>query len=223
MSIQAECREAMARLAARGATFTEIDVANEAAQDGWSSNNLTRAMKDAYSVLQGEYKKGKLVRFGPVEFQGIKDYARRGAKIVYADAEKGPATFDTPNGQFPRLLAKADSLNQVGRRRGTSRDDTKPWGAQDVSTTKRAEPKGPAIDPAPLLRRIEELQAEVRRLKADRPANGNGNGNHRVEQQPVFALDMDALVELLADRVASSVESKVIESVRTSVAEALIS
>ena len=166
MSIQAECREAMHRLATQGNAFTEIDVANEASQDGWSSKHFEQAVRHSYNVLQGDYKRGKLARFGPVDFKGVKDYARRGTKILYTDAGKGLRTLETPNGTFKRLLAKHDTMMVAGRKAGTNRDDTKPWDGQKVSVQKI---KGPPVDTAPLERRIRELENELRKVASTEP------------------------------------------------------
>lgn len=209
MSIQAECREAMNRLAAGGGTFTEFDVANEASgqgQKGWTAKLFEQAVRDAYNVLQGDYKRGRLVRYGPVKFQGIQDYARRGTKIVYAHPTKGPTIFNTPNGDFPRMHAEKDALARAGRRVGTNRDDTRPWEGQIVNQRR----SGPPIDTAPLLRRISELEAEVARFKTN--GNGNGNGHSSADKE------MDQLVELLVDRLTP----KVADGVKNSLAEALI-
>jgi len=116
MSIHTDCRAAIDRLAGQGGTFTEFDIANEASGQGtkgWSGKMFQQAAKDAYSVLQAGYKRGKLVRYGPVEYQGNTDYVRRGTKIVYADAEEGPKEFVTPNGTFARLVAEQDTLLKV--------------------------------------------------------------------------------------------------------------
>lgn len=239
MSIQAECREAMNRLANQGGVFTEIDVVNEASTDSWSSKHFEQAARNAYSVLQGDYKKGTLVRYGPVSFQGTDDYARRATKIVYGDAHKGPKEFVTPNGSFPRLRADKDDLLRAGRRVGTNRDDTKPWEGQTVSK-KSTKESGPPVDTAPLLKRIEQLQAENERLRAAKPlpavataggvalelaskprttvkSNGNGNG------EPAVPVALADLVDILAERVAPLVERKVTEGIKNSMAEALIS
>lgn len=129
MSIQAECREAMNRLAARGVTFTEGDVAEAASMPNWTSKQYIKAQRAAYAVLQGDYRKGRLVRFGPVEVNGITDYVRNKTKILYAGADKGPEVVETPNGIFHRMLAESDQISHVGRRPGIARDDFTPWNA----------------------------------------------------------------------------------------------
>lgn len=217
MSIQAECREAMNRLAEQGAAFTEIDVANEAASDAWSSKHFDQAVKHSYNVLQGDYKKGRLVRFGPVAFKSTTDYARRGSKILYASTEHGPQKFQTPNGVFPRMYAETDPLIRAGRRVGTNRDDTKPWGVQNVSV-KASQAKAPTIDPAPLLRRIEEQQSEINRLKkVAAVTNGNGNGQHVVPDGMPDGMPFEELIEMLIN------DPRLMEGVKNSLAEALIS
>ncbi len=214
MSIQAECREAMHRLASSGGTFTEYDVANEASGQGtrgWNGPMLEQAVKQAYTVLQGDYKRGKLVRYGPVNFDGSKDYARRGTKIVYAHPSDGPATLDTPNGSFPRLAFEDDDLSRAGRRRATNRDDTKPWAGQKV--TQRTMAVNGSIDPAPLLKRIEQLEAENAKLRAngDDALKAHNDAHAAQHEQQLDAL-VDALVERLAPRVTDGVKEKMAEA-----------
>lgn len=209
MSIQAECRAAMNRLADQGRVFTEIDVANEARSSGWSSTNLERALKDAYNVLAGDYKKGRLVRYGPVTFKGHQDYARRATKIVYADADKGPRTFDTPNGSFARLFSADDTLARAGRKVGTDRDDTKPWSVQSP-VRKVAEAKGPPIDPAPFMKRIQELEAERNRLEKElQGCRNNGNGHWAAKEEPTEPEQEN--VQEFAERVAEIVMERFAE------------
>jgi hypothetical protein len=129
MSIQAECREAMNRLAARGVIFTEMDVADAASLPNWTQKQYVKAQRAAYAVLQGDYRKGRLVRYGPVEINGSKDYVRNKTKIVYAGMDKGPDHIETPNGIFHRMLAEGDEISAVGRRPGIARDDFTPWDA----------------------------------------------------------------------------------------------
>jgi hypothetical protein len=218
MSIQAECRRAVHRLAARGEVFTEIDVANEASSSGWSGKHFEQAVEKAYNVVQDEYSKGKLVRYGPVDFRGNLDYARRGTKIVYADVLKGPEVLETPNGKFPRLSSDKDNLARAGRRSGTNRDDTKPWGDQIVTKSKQVH-RGPPVDAGPLLKRIETLEAENRRLKAQPVSNGNG-------KHESVAIDIEDLADLLESRmtekVIKRVQEELVEKVRSEMAEALI-
>lgn len=199
MSIQAECRAAMHRLAEQGDLFTEIDVANEASSDAWSTKHFDQAVKFAYNVLQGDYKQGRLVRFGPVTFQGNIDYARRGTKILYTDAENGLQELVTPNGTFPVLTADRDALSAPGRRSGTNRDDTKPWANQNV-TLKRVTPKGPPIDTAPLMKRIAELESEVNRLRKG------------VAPCETVEVEVDDSLKRLADILAPALTERVKES-----------
>lgn len=210
MSIQADCRTAMHRLAASGAVFTEIDVANAAASSGWSNKHFDQAVRNAYNVLQGAYKKGELVRYGPVKHGGVEDYARKGSKIVYAATQHGPKTFDTPNGNFPRLLSVNDEMAGPGRKRGTSRDDTKPWATQVVSLKREIPTKGPPVDTGPLLKKISQLERELKmeRLRSDKVAAPEG-GSEEIDPQFV-------------DRVAKLLEQRLVESVRNDLAEVLI-
>jgi hypothetical protein len=212
----------MNRLAAKGQVFTEFDVANAASHEGWSTKHFEQAVKHAYSVLQGDYKKGKLVRFGPVDFKGTKDYARRGTKIMYTSATVGPQSLETPNGEFPRMFAASDNLVRAGRRVGTGRDDTKPWADQQV-TIKR-ESRGPGVDPAPLLKEIQELREANSRLEKLLKATGDGgNGRQVIHDDDAVEVPgrFGELVALLADRLAE--DPRLLEGVKTSMAEALIS
>lgn len=131
-SIQAECREAMNRLAARGIHFTERDVVEAASMPNWTQKQFIKAGRNAYTVLQSEYRRGHLARFGPVPVSeyDILDYVRNHSKIVYAHAEKGPAFVETPNGIFRRMLAASDKISAVGRRPGIDRDDFTAWDQQ---------------------------------------------------------------------------------------------
>lgn len=224
MSIQAECRAAVNRLARQGGVFTEIDVANEAGTDGWSGKMFEQAMSKAYNVLQSEYKAGKLVRYGPVDYNGVKDYARRGSKILYADAHKGPSMLTTPNGNFPRLLSQNDEMAHAGRKAGTNRDDTKPWATQKPMLSPRKTATGPPVDVAPLLRRIEKLEAENNQLRSNGHTNGNGNGNgHNGNGNGHIKPWDESLISELADAIAARMEERVGEMAKNSVAEALIS
>lgn len=210
MSIHTDCREAMERLAANGKTFTEFDIANEASGQGtkgWSGKMFQQAVKDAYTVLQSAYKRGKLARYGPVDYKGHDDYVRRGTKIVYADAEHGPARFETPNGTFPRLLATEDTMLKVGRKPGTNRDDTKPWDDQMSN--------GTPIDTGPLEKRIRELEIENAKLKAQAEADCK-----EPEAAPAVLTDAhEALLTELIERLGNGVA----EQVKVKIAEALIS
>lgn len=130
-SIQAECRATANRLAARGVTFTEKDVVEHTAMPNWSVKELAKAQRAAYAVLQGDYRKGRLVRYGPVQINGSEDYVRNNSKIVYASATKGPGFVETPNGIFHRLTTEEDYISSVGRRPGINRDDLEPWDIED--------------------------------------------------------------------------------------------
>jgi hypothetical protein len=137
MSIQAECREAMNRLASRGVTFTERDVVEAASMPNWTRLQFIKAQRAAYAVLQGDYRKGRLARFGPVQINGSPDYVRNESKILYASAAKGPGLVETPNGIFHRMLAENDGISSVGRRPGISRDDFTAWDQQGAHEAPR--------------------------------------------------------------------------------------
>lgn len=132
-SIQAECRKAMHRLAERGIHFTERDVVEAASMPDWTHVQLVKAGRAAYTVLQSEYRSGKLSRFGPVsipDYENLSDYVRMHSKIVYADAERGPSFVETPNGVFHKMFAANDRISAVGRRPGIDRDDFTAWDQQ---------------------------------------------------------------------------------------------
>lgn len=130
-SLYQQCSKAIERLMERGDVFTEIDVVSEAATGEWTDDDYKRALKDANAVCGTHYRSRKLGRYGPVKFaDGVEDYARIAEKIVYADAEKGPEFWETPNGEFPKLMLEDDSLVAQGRRSGTNRNDAKPWSEQ---------------------------------------------------------------------------------------------
>jgi hypothetical protein len=218
MSIQAQCREAMNTLATEGGVFTEIDVVNHASQGkGWTEKLFREAADRAYSVLQSAYKNGHLVRFGPVEYRGTPDYARKATKIVYADPERGPRAWETPNGTFPRILApEGDPLSAPGRKSNevVGRDDTRPWDeqrkpirARHLRSVATPDGSGPPIDPQPLLRRIEQLEAEVREWREKAESTGKENS---------------VLLDALADRLTPRVVPQVAEAVKESVAEAML-
>lgn len=167
MSLQNDCRKSMEELALQGAVFTEIDVANQASKGkGWLEKNFKTAAKKAHETLYGAYKSGKLVRYGPVNYQGNEDYARKGTKIVYADAQSGPRIWTTPNGGFPRLAYENDLMSRAGRRVGTTRDDTKRWDIQTVQTRVVEKPVAVAPLPSPKgpMFSDEELKALVNEL-----------------------------------------------------------
>lgn len=129
-SIQAECRDAMNRLAARGITFTERDVVAAASMPNWLPREFVKAGRAAYAVLQSDYRKGRLCRFGPVGVTGDDDYVRLDSKVIYAGATRGPAVVETPNGVFHRMMAEDDKISRVGRRPGIDRNDFIPWDQQ---------------------------------------------------------------------------------------------
>lgn len=223
MSIQAECREAMNRLADQGRVFTEIDVANEARRTGWATSHLERAMKDAYNVLAGDYKKGKLVRYGPVTFLGNEDYARRATKIVYADAVKGPDVWETPNGKFPRLFAEQDGLARAGRKVGTDRDDTKPWSVQaPMQRVEERELKGPPVDVQPFMKRIQQLEDELARERKRQPIVAATTNNGKQVDKLNLPVTIDELAEILEPRLFDRLVERATESVKESLAEKLI-
>lgn len=163
MSIQAECREAMNRLAMRGVTFTERDVVEAASMPNWTRLQLVKAQRAAYAVLQGDYRKGRLARFGPVQVNGSLDYVRHDSKIVYTSAAKGQSLIETPNGIFHRMMAEADEISAVGRRPGIDRDDFTAWDQQGNHEPPREseDGTGPQYDDRMLERLVDLLTPKV--------------------------------------------------------------
>lgn len=242
MSIQVNCREAIASLSESGATFTEIDVANRASSGkGWGGKQFERARKDAYNALTADYRKGRLVRYGPVQFQkDVDDYARKATKIVYAHPVKGPEFWETPNGRFGRLFADKDQIAAAGRRPGTVRDDTKPWKmqrsnpncVQDKRWAAAAEfvdaaTKGPPVDTAPLMKKIEQQQAEINRLKKLAPGSPgsthtDGNGSQTEKEAITLSVTINQLAKILEEELTEKVVERATEEVREALAEKLI-
>lgn len=159
MSIYKACSAACRELASKGEPFIDIDVVNQAAQDGWSERNFREAQRHANQICGTEYRGGRIVRYGPVTFEGEKDYVRKAGRVLYAGAETGPEIFSTPNGEFPQIHDRDDPLSRVGRRRGTRRDDLTPWDEQNPDAIRD---DGMMVDGRPLHREIERLRAELK-------------------------------------------------------------
>lgn len=139
MSIFSDCYEATRWLLAdedlhsfkHPGFFTELDVI-ALASDGYTELQMRRALTECSTMLTKLYGRGGIARFGPVLIPGLPpDYARIASKIVYAHPE-GPAVFETPNGNFKRLMAATDTAQRVGKRHGTNRDDRFPWSEQNM-------------------------------------------------------------------------------------------
>lgn len=159
MSIYKACSSACRELAKTGEPFIDIDVVNAAAQDGWSDRNYREAQRQANQIVGTDYRAGKLVRYGPVTFEGNKDYVRKAGRVLYADAEAGPKTIETPNGKFKQISDRSDDLARVGRRQGTRRDDFTAWDQQSPEAIRS---DSMLVDGRPLERRIHQLEAELR-------------------------------------------------------------
>lgn len=143
-SLYRQCSAAVDLLAEKppkqhGGVFTEIDVVSKAAaRHDWSQGDYQQGLHDANAVCGTQYRNRKLCRFGPVKLaDGTLDYARVAGKIVYADAETGPEAWETPNGEFPKLMIEDDELKRQGRRAGTERNDAQPWEDQVISRPRR--------------------------------------------------------------------------------------
>lgn len=130
MSVYSDSSQAISDLAELHEVFTEIDVVNHAAKDGWSKAHFKEAKKYANQIVSAKFRNGEIVRYGPVEYDGIKDYARRAGQIVYGGAASGPEFWETPNGRFPQLPRHADNIQTSGRKKGTNRHDELPWADQ---------------------------------------------------------------------------------------------
>lgn len=166
-SIYQLCSQAAKRLAQSDQPFIDIEVAQEAYNQGWNQKNVKEAQKHANQICGVMYRAGKLVRYGPVEFEGETDYVRHAGRIVYGGAETGPETIETPNGTFKRVYDREDTLATVGRRKNSTRDDLQSW--EDQAVAAPASGGAPMlVDGAPLMQRINELEAKFRRAEADR-------------------------------------------------------
>lgn len=170
MSIYSDCAQAISDLAELNDVFTEADVWIHASRDGWTTDDVREARKYANQIISARYRNGEVVRFGPVEYSGVQDYARKAGSIVYAGTENGPVTWSTPNGEFPRLSRHEDEIQSGsgGRRKGTARSDDEPWAEQPgVDPTirivrRRALISVPEVSASP----AATPEAEVERLTA---------------------------------------------------------
>lgn len=229
MSIYSDCSQAISDLSELRDVFTEIDVVNHAASDGWSKANFKEARKYANQIVSAKFRSGELVRYGTVEYDGIKDYARRASMIVYGGASSGPAKWTTPNGNFSQMPRHLDTIQSSGRKKGTARHDELPWSEQDtVSSNIRiiAAPKaqkgssnggsanaGANDEIARLNEALAQATAEVSELRAKlekkdkaAPVNGSASSSTGMTRSEVE----DLVTELLGEfegRV-SAVETK---------------
>lgn len=201
MSIYKACSSACRELAKAGEPFIDIDVVNAAAQDGWSDRNYREAQRQANQIVGTEYRAGKLVRYGPVTFEGNKDYVRKAGRILYADTENGPKVLDTPNGKFKQVHDRADNLARVGRRQGTSRDDFTAWDQQSPESIRS---DSMLVDGRPLERRIHQLEAELNaankrceELEAENGRLRETKAGEMVSLAPDRALIDEAVLEAL--------------------------
>lgn len=233
MSIYSDCSQAISRLAELPAVFTEIDVVNEAASDGWSKANFKEARKYANQIVSAKFRSGEVVRYGAVEYEGIQDYARRASMIVYGGAESGPTTWDTPNGSFAQIPRHLDTIQTSGRKKGTARHDELPWAEQDApegirlmkvkggsnsGRRKAADTKSNAHadEIARLTEELSRLRAENERLRAEKreggsvspagtePASG-GLSRHEIEE---IVTDLVGEVEERVEERVAKVEKR---------------
>lgn len=185
MSIYSECSQAISDLAELRDTFTEIDVVNLAAADGWGKPEFKKARMYASQILSAKYTRGDVVRYGYVAIDGTeqKDYARKASVIIYGDVENGPPVWETPNGRFAQVVHHMDSIQSTGRRKGRARSDERLWSEQgfdNLKVAKPSAPRRPTPRPAPavvstgdsaevtaLRQRVTQLEAENERLRAE--------------------------------------------------------
>ena len=156
-TVYQHCAQAVRDLTKEGRAFTDLDVVQRASQNDWEPKDYKLALLRSNQIVQASYRDGKLVRYGLVRLpEGNEDYARYSARIVHA-SPSGPAFLDTPNGNFPRLLAINDKIGAAGRRRGTNRDDSVRWPTADSQSDLERK-----LNDA--LRRISELENRERRI-----------------------------------------------------------
>lgn len=206
MSVYKECSAALRRLlegtdefrdtrieANGGDVFTEIDVVIEAHKGSWTQKQEVEAQKRANLLLASNYRASRVVRFGPVHFNGVLDYARIAACVVYADPERGPEHWKTPNGEFPRIRHADDKIKSVGRRKASVRDDAVSWPQKPVIGT--AQELREALDEAN--KRADELEQECGRLRSH-SAESNGHRTWSREEIEQVA------EELIRDRIGKA-------------------
>lgn len=196
MSIYTDCSKAARELLDEGEPFTEIDVVRTAGTNGWSSANFKAALRDANQVMGSLYRGHRVARYGPVNLpDGTRDYVRMASKVVYVNPETGPKLYQTPNGDFPMLMSSDDNINSPGRRKNTNRNDLDKWASQDISSYEvtiledlslggAPAPVRPQSEPsvrierleadlAGALRRLEDKDEQINRLRDHRAANGD--------------------------------------------------
>lgn len=179
--------------------FTEIDIVNRAqnlARAEWGSDPaiFRQAMRNANQVAGTFWREMKVARYGPVELPDrSQDYARAASKIVYAHPELGPEWLKTPNGTFKRMMVWEDTIGRQGRKIGTNRDDTKPWDEQEITKTKAvtevAKPDKAKADLKAAQRRIEQLEAENRRVHEQAQRVGADGASP----------DLEAVIEMIGE------------------------
>lgn len=165
MSIYSECADAARKLMgnppqANGGVFTELEVVQLAQNSKWSTEDWKAAMRHANQVLGQYYRARKLCRFGPVQVPNgegtVEDYGRIASKIVYAGAEKGPDVWETPNGDFWKLMFEDDEIAKAGRKHSANRSDLVPWAEQNALM--------PPPKEIPMDVRVETMERTIREL-----------------------------------------------------------
>lgn len=174
--IYAACAEAADRLLEtppddHGGVFTELDVIAQASTPEWSPSDYQAAMRQASQVCGLLFRSRRLCRYGPVQFDGTRDYARIATKIVYGNPESGPKVFKTPNGSFKRIMIEDDDLGHQGRRAGTNRDDLVPWDKHQEWVERHAKSSRRNLSEA----RLKELEDLVESLSTRNATLENRN------------------------------------------------
>lgn len=210
MSLYHQCSQAVSDLIANPPddlpftnVFTEIDVVNRTQSLGsdWG-NDPTRfraAMRTANAVVGTKYRERKLCRYGPVTLpDGNLDYTRLASKIVYADAELGPAKLETPNGNFRKMMIEDDPITKQGRKFSSNRDDSKKWDEQDVVV--RKEVSKDKADLTAAHKRIHELQEELERARTQAINNSSGVSREEFDALTELMVEFDGRLQTLEDR-----------------------
>lgn len=194
-SIYTQCSNAARRLAEDAEPFSDSDVVQTAARDGWAEGDFMEAERHAPQVLATLYRSSRLVRFGTVDpsvapLTGEADYVRKDGSILYGNASVWEdRKLKTPNGDFDPIRYRHDPLFKTGRRRSSQRNDFIPWADQvpqpeqkmDASTLRR-DNRHLRASLATAHARIDALTRECERLRsASAAANGRTRRSAKAE------------------------------------------
>lgn len=181
-SVYRQCAAAIERIIKNpprqhGGVFTEIDVATEAATDAWNNAEYSRSLHDSNEICGQRFRNRKLCRYGPVIIgkgkDKVEDYARIAGKIVYGDAANGPEIWETPNGNFKKMMVEDDHLSRQGRKPAANRNDAEPWSKQTLPAKPRTpRPRYPTSatfsSKVDLEKVVLKLEERVRSLEEER-------------------------------------------------------